>query len=181
MSLKCLAWDRDTSQSNNAASILWLFFFLRELWISHLPWWPWEPETNPKSLLWIWRFSLLCVIWSTLGTDDRRATWEDESRTRTWCEDELSSPPPKMNSSPKAVSGQRYSCPALVVCDLGWGGAGQRPRRRQSPVEHRGNLSICPSVLQSVRPPAPSSGLHLLSGLFWPKFCQIAQIQAIWP
>ena len=30
-------------------------------------------------------------------------------------------------------------------------------------------------------PPAPSSGLLLLWGLFWPQFCQIAQIHAIWP
>ena len=30
------------------------------------------------------------------------------------------------NSSPKAVSGQRYPCPASAVCDLSWGGAGQR-------------------------------------------------------
>ena len=54
------------------------------------------------------------------------------------------------NSSPKAVCGQWYPCPAWVVCDLGWGGAGQRPQRGRSPVEHRGNLSIhtyiCPSV-----------------------------------
>ena len=29
---------------------------------------------------------------------------------------------------------------------------GQRPRRGQSPVEHRGNLSICPSIRTYVRP-----------------------------
>ena len=56
------------------------------------------------------------------------------------------------NSSPKAVSGQRYPCPAWVVCDSGWGGAGQRPRRGRSPVEHRGNLSVHPSIHPSVRP-----------------------------
>ena len=65
------------------------------------------------------------------------------------------------NSSPKAVSGQGSPCPAWGVCDSSWGGAGQRPQRGRSPVEHRG---ICPSI-------RPSS--HL--------FCQIAQIQAIWP
>ena len=91
------------------------------------------------------------------------------------------------NSSPKAVSGQRYPFPVWVVCDLSWGGAGQWPRRGQSPVDHRGDPSvhlsvrtyICPYVRPP--PPAPSSGLRLLCGLFWPKFCQIAQIQAIWP
>ena len=38
---------------------------------------------------------------------------------------------------------------------------------------------ICPSVRPS--PPAPSSGLLLLWGLFWPQFCQITQIHAILP
>ena len=28
-------------------------------------------------------------------------------------------------------------CPPLSDCELEWGGAGQRPRRGQSPVEHR--------------------------------------------
>ena len=47
---------------------------------------------------------------------------------------------PKVNSSPKAVSGQRYPCSAWVVGDLSWEGAGQRPGRGQSPVEHRGTF-----------------------------------------
>ena len=51
------------------------------------------------------------------------------------------------NSSPKAVNGQRYPCPAWEVCDLSWRGAGQRPRRGRSPVEHRRDLSVRPSVL----------------------------------
>ena len=44
--------------------------------------------------------------------------------------------------------------------------------------------SVRPYVHLYVRtsvPPTPSSGLRLLWGLFWPIFCQIAQIQAIWP
>ena len=32
---------------------------------------------------------------------------------------------------------------------------GQRPRRGRSPVEHRGNLSVRPSVRTSVRPSPP--------------------------
>ena len=55
------------------------------------------------------------------------------------------------NSSPKAVNGQRYPCPAWVVCDLSWRGAGQRPRRGRSPVEHRGNLPVRPSIRPSFR------------------------------
>ena len=62
----------------------------------------------------------------------------------------------KINSSPKAIDGQRYPCPAWVVCDLSWGGAGQWPQREQSPVEHRGNLSIHPSVRPSVLPSSPN-------------------------
>ena len=43
-------------------------------------------------------------------------------------------------------------------------------------------LSVAKQCLSNGRehPPAPSSGLCLLWGLFWPKFCKIAQIQAIW-
>ena len=33
-------------------------------------------------------------------------------------------------------------CPALHNCELDWGEAGQRPRRGQSPVEHRGTF-VC--------------------------------------
>ena len=33
-------------------------------------------------------------------------------------------------------------CPALSDCELEWEGAGQRPRRGRSPVEHRGILFI---------------------------------------
>ena len=62
---------------------------------------------------------------------------------------------------------------------------GQRPQRRQSPVEHRGNLSthlsVCPSVHPPVHPPPYPQGFVSFGGPFWPKFCQIAQIQEIWP
>ena len=59
-------------------------------------------------------------------------------------------------------------------------------RKGQSPVEHRGNLSVCLSIRLSVHPsvcppPTPFSGFCLHWGLFSPKFCQIAQIQAIRP
>ena len=53
----------------------------------------------------------------------------------------------KINSSPKAVSGQQCPCPAWVLCDSSCRGAGQRPQRGQSPVEHRGNLS---ALIQTV-------------------------------
>ena len=78
----------------------------------------------------------------------------------------------EINSSPKAVSGQRYPCPTWVESDLGWEGAGQWPRRGRSLVEHRGNLSVCAYV------PPPPSGLHLLWG---PNPNCMAQIQAKWP
>ena len=70
----------------------------------------------------------------------------------------------KSHSSPKAVSGQRYPCPAKVVCALGWGGAGQRPQREQSPVKHRGNLSVRTYVHMSVCP-SPHPILRALSPL----------------
>ena len=75
------------------------------------------------------------------------------------------------------VSGTR----ALLEWFVHWveGGAGQRPQSGQSPVEHRGNLSVHRSIRSYI--PPPSSELCFLWGLFWPKFCQIAQIHVIWP
>ena len=42
-------------------------------------------------------------------------------------------------------------CPAVHDCKFEWGEAGQRPRRGRSPVEHRGDLSVRPSVHPAVR------------------------------
>ena len=71
------------------------------------------------------------------------------------------------NSSPKAASGQRCPCPAWVVSDLGWEGAGQCPQRGRSPVEHRGNLSVHLSVHPSFSPPPRSI---LRATLIFPLF-----------
>ena len=43
-------------------------------------------------------------------------------------------------------------CPALHGCNSEQEKAGQRPRRRQSPVEPRGTF-VCPSVHPSFSPP----------------------------
>ena len=72
------------------------------------------------------------------------------------------------------------SSPAWVVCDLSWEGAGQRPQRRQSSVEHRGNLSVhssCP-ILRSLSPSGSILTLFLLNG---PSPSNMAQIWAKWP
>ena len=61
----------------------------------------------------------------------------------------------------KAVIGQRYPCPAWVVCDLSWRGSGQRPQRERGPVEHRGNLSVLLSICQ----------LSIRLFFYLPSFC----------
>ena len=48
---------------------------------------------------------------------------KEEKKERIKKEKERKKTKKKENSSPKAVSGQRYPCPAWVVCDLSWGGA----------------------------------------------------------
>ena len=56
-------------------------------------------------------------------------------------------------------------CPALSDCESEGGEAGQRPRRGQSPVEHRGTF-VRPSILLSIRHPQAHTGLKsFLSGL----------------
>ena len=74
--------------------------------------------------------------------------------------------------------------PCLSRLCLRWRGSRAAAQRGRSPVEHRGTFfrsSVGLSVCLFVCPPPSPSGLPLLWSLFWPKFCQIAQIQAIWP
>ena len=64
----------------------------------------------------------------------------------------------KKNSIPKAVSGQRCPRPAWEACDLGWGGAGQRPRRGMKSSRTQGE-SVHPSVRPSVCLPSVQDAL----------------------
>ena len=67
---------------------------------------------------------------------------------------------------------------------------GQRPQRGRSPVEHRGNLSVRPSVRPSPPQPHPQGFVSFGAQIqaVWPKSKQngpnlgkMGQIQAKWP
>ena len=64
------------------------------------------------------------------GVELRTMRLKMEKRKNALCSGPLQK---QKNSSPNAVSGQRYPCPARVICDLNSGGAGQRSQRGRSP------------------------------------------------
>ena len=132
-------------------SVVWLGTPPTPTWISEPPIWPFSPLLPPFYFLVSWMPSSPSRLLTILAK--RNATSWEQCVLHTM-----------INSSRKVVSDQRYPCPAFIVCDLNWGGAGQRPQRGQSPVEHRGIcLSLRPSVPPSVCPLCPI--LRVLSSL----------------